>query len=462
MAASCENARYRIYNALSEPLEFRVQDIVNVLDQCSNKELQSIYPILLESLFGTNDTYGWNLRNIYSNQHPRDFDLLFRFLHPNGPILKLCYKLINDAYLKYDFPLSYLPNKIRKMIDKGMAPAFYFDKLKIDNQTGKPYSLALSILSTLIMCTYFNPFELYMFNFAYFMVNPYHQRSISGVGDIGPSSCQLILYLAEEYFAHFLPCDGSSVPIYDADTTINAIRPSLPLQTAIRPVKSPTLLRQNVVMKTSGPSSPLHSSPAAPQQNNLQEIWRSETIVSVFTDFWLDCGDMEPPTYGLTNIPADFLPSGEHVRVVRNMIKHFHYFSNSASGDMSAMDELKRLVIPSNQGKIYSFLRHTIHNWPLDSSFRLILETWLSFIQPWRYTDYLNKSTNRAHPMDNEEQERVVDRNRWMPFVAENLLSYTIIFQQLLPRFARLDLSTPKNAQMLFRVTKAQQELFSI
>ncbi|XP_046389707.1 sphingomyelin phosphodiesterase 4 [Ischnura elegans] len=445
MAASCETARYRIYNALSKPLQYRVEDIVTVLEQCSNKELQSVYPILLESLFGTNDTYGWNLRNVYNNQNPREFDLLFQFLHPNGPIFRACYKLIGDSYLKYDFPLSYLPGKVKKLIEKGMAPPFYVDKLQVDSQTGKPFSLAL------------NPFELYVFNFAYFIINPWHQRSISGVGDMGPSSCQLILFLAEEYFSHFLPCDGSHVPVCNTDSNANAVRPSLPHQAAIRPVKSPTLLRQAVLLK-SGPSSPLHASPAVPQQNNM-EIWRSETIIQVFTDFWLDSREPDPPTFGISNLSQDFLPSAEHIRVIRNMIKHFHYFSNSSTGDMSAMDELKRVVIPNNQGKIYSFLRSTIHNWPLDSSFRLILETWLSYIQPWRYTDFLNKSANRFHAGENDEQERIVDRNRWLPFVAENLPSYTVIFQQLLPRFVRLDLSTPKNSQMLFRVTKVFSQI---
>jgi sphingomyelin phosphodiesterase 4 len=98
-------------------------------------------------------------------------------------------------------------------------------------------------------------------------------------------------------------------------------------------------------------------------------------------------------------------------------------------------------------------MRHTIHHWPLDSSFRLILETWLSYIQPWRYTDWRHKNMRSPVSRDNEERTRTVDR-RWLNFIAENLLSYSVIFRQLLPRFTRLDLATPKNAHMLFRVTK--------
>lgn len=55
---------------------------------------------------------------------------------------------------------------------------------------------------------------------------------------------------------------------------------------------------------------------------------------------------------------------------------------------------------------------------------------------------------------EEEERGKIHDAYRWMPFVAHNLLAYTAIFQQLLPRFMRTDLVAPKNALMLFRVTK--------
>lgn len=43
---------------------------------------------------------------------------------------------------------------------------------------------------------------------------------------------------------------------------------------------------------------------------------------------------------------------------------------------------------------------------------------------------------------------------RWQGFVAENLLFYTRLFHLLACRLFRLDLSAPRNAQILFRVTK--------
>lgn len=42
----------------------------------------------------------------------------------------------------------------------------------------------------------------------------------------------------------------------------------------------------------------------------------------------------------------------------------------------------------------------------------------------------------------------------YIQFIAENVLAYTVIFQQLLPRFTRVDLSSPKMSLMLYRLTK--------
>lgn len=46
----------------------------------------------------------------------------------------------------------------------------------------------------------------------------------------------------------------------------------------------------------------------------------------------------------------------------------------------------------------------------------------------------------------------------WMEFIGDNLLAYTLIFQQLLSRFARVDLASPKNAHMFYRVIKVNFE----
>lgn len=99
------------------------------------------------------------------------------------------------------------------------------------------------------------------------------------------------------------------------------------------------------------------------------------------------------------------------------------------------------------QKKLYVFLRHTLEHWPLDASFRLFLETWLSYVQPWRYI---------SNAIRGNDGEKVVDW-RWQTFIAENLLFYTLFLQKVILRFLRVELTSPKNALMLYRISKVTE-----
>ena len=103
------------------------------------------------------------------------------------------------------------------------------------------------------------------------------------------------------------------------------------------------------------------------------------------------------------------------------------------------------------QKKMYVFLRHTLEHWPLDASFRLFMETWLSYIQPWRYVS--NGPALRSNNNDGDNNNKVVDP-KWQTFIAENLLFYTLFLQKVILRFLRVDLSSPKTSLMLYRISK--------
>jgi len=135
------------------------------------------------------------------------------------------------------------------------------------------------------------------------------------------------------------------------------------------------------------------------------------------------------------------------LKIIRMLIKHLHYFANSGGpADITPLDRLKRTVLPMTRSRLYTLFRHIFSHWPHDSSFRLVLETWLSFIQPWRYTD-------RGRPQAHADTDLQVD-SRWQGFVAENLLLYSSVLRLLLPRLLRMDLTSTKNAYLLFRTAK--------
>nr|BAG64478.1 unnamed protein product [Homo sapiens] len=98
------------------------------------------------------------------------------------------------------------------------------------------------------------------------------------------------------------------------------------------------------------------------------------------------------------------------------------------------------------QQKLYLFLQHCFGHWPLDASFRAVLEMWLSYLQPWRY------APDKQAP-GSDSQPRCVSE-KWAPFVQENLLMYTKLFVGFLNRALRTDLVSPKHALMVFRVAK--------
>uniref|UniRef100_A0A6A7FTK8 Sphingomyelin phosphodiesterase 4-like isoform X2 n=2 Tax=Hirondellea gigas TaxID=1518452 RepID=A0A6A7FTK8_9CRUS len=140
----------------------------------------------------------------------------------------------------------------------------------------------------------------------------------------------------------------------------------------------------------------------------------------------------------------------EHIRAVRMIIKHFHYFSNSIKpAQPSPLDNLRRSLWSMCRVSFYRLFVQLLARWPLDSSFRLLLEAWLSYIQPWRYTD-INRPSDAAEGGGGASPVEW----QWQRFVADNLLLYSSILNLVLPRLLRLDLSAPKNAHMLYRISK--------
>ena len=103
------NLQTRFNNALNLPLSYRCDELVRIFEEYGSKELQLLFPHLLENIFGLANQTGWGLRTVYRNCQLREFEILFGFLQPGGPLFRLCYKLLTECYVKYEFPLTFLP-----------------------------------------------------------------------------------------------------------------------------------------------------------------------------------------------------------------------------------------------------------------------------------------------------------------------------------------------------------------
>uniref|UniRef100_A0A3Q1BSJ2 Sphingomyelin phosphodiesterase 4 n=1 Tax=Amphiprion ocellaris TaxID=80972 RepID=A0A3Q1BSJ2_AMPOC len=440
-------------DSTTKPLLQRCHDLVKIIDEYPAKELHVIFPWLVESVFGSLDGIiaGWNLRLLHSRS--TEYNVVMEFLNPSGPMMKLVYKLQAEEY-KYEIPVNYLPGPLKACIQEGVLP----DCPLFHNKLQFPLSGLLTLNIAL------NPFEFFMFNFAFCLITPKVSLSHGGSTD------SAYFVLVDIYLKYFLPSEGSVPPSPFSDSRGSVTAPS-PRSSSVSftgyGVHSPSLLKHHIFHQPS-----VNADPAA------QEIWRTETLLQMFVEVWLHHYSLEmyqklqspqvklallqyrlsmssmpyqpyaPPGSGtLHTYQEPFSPTEEHVLVVRLLVKHLHAFSSSlkpeqlssspsAHSHTSPLEEFKRFVVVQRfvQQKLYLFLQHCFGHWPLDASFRAVLETWLSYIQPWRYT---GEKTN--------VQES---------FVQENLLMYTKLFQVFLNRAVRTDLVNAKNALMVFRVAK--------
>ncbi|XP_053295050.1 sphingomyelin phosphodiesterase 4 isoform X1 [Pleuronectes platessa] len=454
-------------DATTKPLLQRCHDLVKIIDEYPAKELHLIFPWLVECVFGSLDGVlaGWNLRLLHSRSN--EYHIVMDFLHPSGPMMKLVYKLQAEEY-KYEIPVNYLPGPVKACIQEGVLP----DCPLFHNKLQFPLSGLLSLNLAL------NPFEFFMFNFAYCLITPKSYPQ----GHHGSSTDSAYFVLVDTYLKYFLPSEGTVPPSPFSDSRGSVTAPS-PRSSSVSfagyGVHSPSLLKHHIFHQPS-----VNAEPSA------QEIWRSETLLQMFVEVWLHhyslemyqklqspqvklallqyrlsmssmpCQPHAPPGSGtLHTYQEPFTPTEEHVLVVRLLVKHLHAFSSSLKPEQlssspslhshthtSPLEEFKRVVVQRFvQQKLYLFLQHCFGHWPLDASFRAVLETWLSYIQPWRYTG------EKIQPQS--DQNRTVP-DKWESFAQENLLMYTKLFQVFLNRTVRTDLVNAKNALMVFRVAK--------
>ncbi|XP_064460499.1 sphingomyelin phosphodiesterase 4-like isoform X2 [Ornithodoros turicata] len=459
----------RINAALSRyPLERRCGELAILLQELSLKEIEQYLPNIVEHIFGFNCQVGWGLCSLLRASQNCDFSAVRQFLGPEGPLLRIVYRLLGNNAIKFEFPVSCLPIATQKSLREGSVPPLYANKVY-------PYGCQATIVQL-------NAFEYYMFNFAYHIVNPAQSKQHSY--ERTNTSDALYFILLEDYLRYFLPtdrgsyptlpshfCDSSppSSPFYSSNDSSYGARSVLGSSSVLnaspheRTPQRRSLLKKNINLSFSSPCvSPNVCDYGSPQRPSSGESWCSELFIAVLVEFWLGRhAAKDPPTSfasGMASLDS-YDPSHDHMKTVRVLIKYLHFFANHAPSVSShpgsfyastaqyPLDDLRSKVIPQFvRKKLYVFLKQALTSWPLDASFRLPLETWLSFIQPWRYAASFEENHH-------EKDDRTAD-SKWQPFIQENLLFYTGLFNVLLPRFFHMDLSSRRNSLVLYRVTK--------
>lgn len=99
----------RLNQVLAKPTQSRCADLTVMIDRYNVTDLQTMFPVLIEHIFGPQSTFCWGLRVTSGAVNDTDFQTLRRFLSPTGAFFKLIYTLLRDPLTKYDFSVAYLP-----------------------------------------------------------------------------------------------------------------------------------------------------------------------------------------------------------------------------------------------------------------------------------------------------------------------------------------------------------------
>jgi sphingomyelin phosphodiesterase 4 len=114
------------------------------IDRASVKELQDVYPAMINSIFGVRGGQGWGFRTLTRETNPNDYNLLYNFFMPlGGPMFRLIYKLLTEP-VKFEISVALLTKKMQQMLESNRYPSFYADLVNVDPFKRQISSISLS------------------------------------------------------------------------------------------------------------------------------------------------------------------------------------------------------------------------------------------------------------------------------------------------------------------------------
>ena len=356
---------------------------------------------------------------------------------------------------------------VRESLDQTVVPAFYMNKYL-------PHSAHLHL----------KPLDYFCFAFFYYLQSDSMNSQFSP--DMGGSSITAaIVSIFEMYLTYFVPATTESKPTSPENSSPNSIWESLSSKTSnLLHLKSatphagtmaparPSLINAKQFQQTGHKFS---SPPGDETEAAIGQKLMCKTFLSVFAEMMLPVPVTKttPQRMSPLSMKSQPQPTTDQVRCVRTVVKHLHAFANSCPSAeamrdpqfrfaSSPLDDLKRTVWSSEmhlQGRLCNYLKFCFETWPSDASFRMPIETWLSYIQPWRYKQQVGAGK------DDDEDDHKADEvagKEWLTFIFNNLPFYNSMFLQVVSRLSRFDLTSSKNSVMVFRVMKvfAASKLF--
>lgn len=402
------------------------------------KDLDPLFVLVVGDIFGSQAVQaakygrGWHLTTLTKHRQYRDFSAAFQFLSSSGGgIMNWIQFLMLDSTCVYDFPVNRLPATHPLRIKTTAHVSGLFSGLNSGSSGMDPSQTSVPL----------SPFEYFFYHF-FALTSQGSEWLYQSGANLGADSLFPILF--EDYLSHLLPIGGADFRFQVSDLVQPHPAPPTSLRSQLISPSPPSQVKLSSLLRADFPHS--MKSPMSNESNErLQssrsgaELWKSQVFLDILNQFWLR-------SYAIPVEPGiDLSPSNDLVKLIRMFIKHLHFFFNGFHPSQSELrDSLQRSIFRDVFDSLYIFFDYQFDHWPLDMSFRLILETWLSFVQPWRYKD----------PNQGEKEGGTFEADQWKHFLVNNGEFFDHLLRKVLLRFFRMDLGCSKNAFMLFRVMK--------
>jgi len=402
----------------------KCRELKKIFEENSNTTLDQVYQMIVSDIFGVSGR-GWMLLaspNCITKFQHSEVAAVKDFLDAKGPFFRVIERLQSEPGCKYELPVCIAGSS---MFSKN------FEKPDPAGNLTTPACLRLPA------------FEFYIYSFAYCMMN---NTQYGAFHNSHNSALSIHNSLLSNYLEYFVPVNGSYPPVSNI-----SIAPSRSASSSISggytshtPVKFASNMLKHI--------SPKPAAATVKGNFSYQELWRSDLLVRILIDMWL-VFPLHAKDFHHRNLKAA-VPE-QLVKAVRVLVIHLHSVKKDLkvpvhqSSNDSVMEQFLHNIFTFLHPKLFVFLVTCFERWPLDGSFRAVTETWISFIQPWRY------AVDQSMP---EKDKRLAEdysvANRWFSFIAVNVSFYNQLLYMALVRFMRMDLSVEENAFLLVRTTR--------
>lgn len=444
----------RLNMAMCKPIVQRCLEVNQIIQdgiQMSSRELPLAFQVIVESAFNLGSIMSdWGIKNASTGL--QEYESLLSFFSPSGSLFLLMRHISQDPNLRLELPISRLPINLRQSLESGSLQPFYANKLLLN--------------STIL---HLRPLEYFLFAFCRYVHNDVGVSFMEGRSDL----TTVLVSLLENYLPYFCPLTTNALPQTQTDShssiwnslsnTTSSFLHLTGQSSSVSPMMQTPVRPSSLINVKHFQSNNNRAGVETVQDTDVlgSQKEKCELFVTIFSDVLMTVSPNKTTKARLSPILSNrqSQPADEQVRVVRIFIKHLHSFFNSCpSLDSlsdpqfkltSPLDDVKRSIWSQERGirrKVYYFLKHCFDVWPSDSSFRLPMETWLSYIQPWRYS--------HGSRDDSDDDNAVGVSRQWLPFIAGNIHFYNTMFIQVMERLSRFDLISAKVSFMVFRLMK--------